>query len=146
MKAQIMRFKLDDGAYEPERAHSTDSGMDLRSPIDIIVRAKSSAVIDTGVHPEIVQYAEGVGSSGILLPKSGLNVKNDILSFGVIDEGYSGSIVVKLYNLGDHDYHVHRGDKITQLIIADVRYVIPKIVYDIDSGDRGDNGFGSTGR
>lgn len=146
MESMILKFKLDDGAFEPVRAHKTDAGIDLRSPVDITVRAKSSAVIDTGVHAEIVSSGDGVGAAGLILPRSGMNIKSDILSFGVIDEGYGGSIVVKLYNLGDEDYYVHRGDKITQLLIADVRYLEPVIVTDIQIGERGSNGFGSTGR
>ena len=143
---QTMRFKIDEGCFEPIRAHATDAGLDIRSPIDVTVRAHGSAVINSGVHAEIVSYDDGIGSAGLILPKSGLNIKNDCLSFGVVDEGYSGAIVVKIYNLGDEDFHVHRGDKITQLLIADVRYVVPEIVSEIESGDRGDNGFGSTGK
>lgn len=146
MKKLKMRIKIDEGCYAPTRAHATDSGLDVYSPIDITVRAKGSAIINTGIHVEIVSYDDAIGSSGFIMPKSGLNIKNDILAFGVVDEGYSGAIVVKMYNLGDEDYHVRRGDKITQLIIVDVRYVDPEIVTEISSGDRGESGFGSTGR
>lgn len=135
-----MRIKLDKGAFAPVRAHDTDAGMDIMSPVDVVVGAKDSAVINTGVHVEIKHAA------GILLPKSGLNVKHDILSFGVIDEGYDGAIVVKLYNLGYEEYHVHAGDKITQLLVAEVRYEPVEIVDEIERGERGSNGFGSTGK
>lgn len=135
-----MRIKLDDGAFKPVRAHSTDAGIDIFSPVCVTVRARSSAMINSGVHVEMRNAA------GILLPKSGLNIKHDILSFGVIDEGYNGAIVVKLYNLGDEDYRVYRGDKITQLLEVPVHYGCVEIVDEIESGDRGSNGFGSTGR
>lgn len=135
-----MRVSLDAGAYKPKRAHPTDAGMDIRSPIDITVKARGSAIIPTGVHVEVRNAA------GLILPKSGLNIKNDILSFGVVDEGYDGQVVVKLYNLGDSDYEVHAGDKITQMLIAEVRYECIEVVDRIESGERGSNGFGSTGK
>ena len=63
-----------------------------------------------------------------------------------LNEGYTGSIRVKLYNLGNKQYTVNQGDKIAQLIIS--RYETPKleIVEHLDETARGDNGFGSTGR
>ena len=69
-----------------------------------------------------------------------------ITSEGVVDVGYTGSICVKLYNHGDISYAIHRGDKISQLVIVPV--VIPpiKIVDSLEDTERGDQGFGSTGR
>ena len=75
-----MKFTLDSGAFAPTRAHKTDAGLDLRSPICIEVPANGSAVIDTGVHVELPN-----GTVGFLKSKSGLNVKHDITSEGVID-------------------------------------------------------------
>jgi dUTP pyrophosphatase len=85
----------------------------------------------------------------MLKSKSGLNVKHGIVSEGVIDVGYTGSIRAKLYNHSDKDYVVHKGDKITQLVI--MPYVAPdldgiEVVDELDATDRGDNGFGSSGR
>ena len=104
-----MKVMLDSGAFAPTRAHKTDAGLDLRSPICIEVPAKGSAVIDTGVHVELP-----VGTAGFLKSKSGLNVNHDITSDGVIDVGFTGTIKVKLYNLGTETYLVMPGDKITQ--------------------------------
>lgn len=137
-----MRVKLDRGAYEPIRAHKTDAGLDIRAKDSQIVPAKESATFYTGVHVQIPQ-----GFAGILVSKSGLNVKHDLTSTGLIDEGYTGEIVVKLHNHGGYDYEVKSGDKISQLVIVPVMYVNVEIVDDIDSGsERGDNGFGSTGK
>ena len=112
-----MRTKLDDRAYMPERAHDTDAGLDLRSPIDATVFPKESIIIDTGVHIELPD-----NTVGMLKSKSGLNVKHDTTSEGVIDAGYTGSIVVKLYNHGNKTYSVKRGDKIAQLVIIPTFY------------------------
>lgn len=133
--------QLDEGAYMPERAHELDAGLDLRSPIDTRVPKRGSAIIDTGVHIELP-----VNTAGILMSKSGLNVKFAITNEGVIDCGYNGSIVVKLYNDSKRNYKVKRGDKISQLLILPVLYLKPVQVNKIEGGERGDNGFGSTGR
>lgn len=136
-----MKIQLDNGAFAPERAHRQDAGLDIRSPICVKVKARSSAIINTGVHVEIP-----FGQTGFLKSKSGLNTKHSITSEGVIDSGYSGEIVCKLYNHSDSDYTVLRGDKITQLVILPVVLDDVEIVEEIGSGERGNNGFGSTGK
>lgn len=137
-----MRVVLDEGAFEPVRAHKTDAGLDLRTPEDFIIRAHDHYVIDTGVHIEFPK-----GTFGQLFSKSGLNVHNSIVSLGgTIDEGFTGNITVKLYNEGDEEYHFRAGDKIVQLVI--MPYFTPEIEYvdKLDDTDRGDKGFGSSGR
>lgn len=137
-----MLFKLDDGAYMPERAHAQDAGIDLRSRETQVVPAHGSAVFDTGVH---VQLPEG--TAGLLVSKSGLNVRHDITSTGLIDSGYSGAITVKLDNSSDVPYIVKRGDKISQLVIFPI-WIDPLIetVDEIKGGERGARGFGSSGK
>ena len=136
-----MKIVIDPGAYLPERAHDLDAGYDLRSPIRAHVPPYSSAIIDTGVHIEIPE-----GYVGMLKSKSGLNVKHDITSEGVIDSGYTGSICVKLYNHGQNAYEVNKGDKISQLVIMPIFTPALEIVSHLDSTERGDRGFGSTGK
>lgn len=136
-----MKIKLDTGAYVPTRAHKTDAGLDLYARETKIVRAKDSEKFDTGVHIELPH-----GTTGFLKSKSGLNVNNGITSEGVIDEGYTGSIVVKLYNNSETDFKVKAGQKISQLVILPV--VIPEtleIVQELENTDRGEGGFGSSG-
>ena len=136
-----MKVKLDEGAYAPTRAHETDAGLDLYSREKKILHAGECACFDTGVHIELPR-----GHCAMLVSKSGLNVRNDITSTGLIDEGYSGSIVVKLYNHGDRETLINSGDKISQLVIFPVRYEPVEIADEISAGARGDAGFGSTGR
>ena len=136
-----MKIKLDSGAYMPTRAHDTDAGLDIRSPIAATVFPKDSVIIDTGVHIELPN-----NTVGMLKSKSGLNVKHDITSEGVIDVGYTGSIVVKLYNHGNKPYSVKRGDKITQLVIMPIVYPNIELVENLEETERGNGGFGSTGR
>ena len=136
-----MKIKLEPWAFMPKRAHLTDAGLDLISPENIVIRSHKSVTIDTGVHIQLPQ-----GTVGILKSKSGLNIKHNITGTGTIDEGYTGSIRVKLYNNGNEDYCICCGDKIIQLVI--VPYLAPELelVKELDETDRGDNGFGSTGR
>lgn len=139
----ITKFKLDaeKGALLPVRAHATDAGADILSPRSFLLAARSSAIIRTGVHVELPHE-----TVGMLKSKSGLNIFHDIVGEGVIDEGFDGEIVVKLYNLGNEPYQFERGDKIIQLVVMPVHY--PQIVEaeKIDGGERGDAGYGSTGR
>ena len=79
--------------------------------------------------------------------KSGLNVNHGITSTGLIDEGYTGEILVKLYNNSDENYLVHAGDKISQLVVIPVFYGGIHIVDSLDENtERGDKGFGSSGK
>lgn len=136
-----MNVMLDEKALMPIRAHETDAGLDLLSPCDVVVPAGGSAIIDTGVHIELPN-----GTAGFLKSKSGLNVKYGITSEGVIDVGYTGSIVCKLYNYSCDDYKVKHGDKITQLVIVKIETPGLKVVDKFNETERGEGGFGSTGR
>lgn len=136
-----MKIKLDSGAFVPVRAHGTDAGADLRSPVETVIPAGCSCIIDTGVHIQLPH-----GYVGMLKSKSGLNVWHGITSEGVIDEGYTGSIMVKLCNHGDKPYKIERGDKITQLVVVPCEYVDFEVVDKLDDSERGDNGYGSTGK
>ena len=150
-----MKVKLDEGAKIPTKAYKTDGGFDIYSREDKVVPARGSAKFDTGVHIELptLYLNEGLFplptkflTAGVLASKSGLNVKHNITSEGIIDIGYDGSIVVKLYNHGDTDYEVKKGDKISQLLIVPILPVELELVDELKGGERGNNGFGSSGR
>ena len=137
-----MRVVLDYGAAMPSRAHDTDAGLDLCCIKGGIIWPWSHKVFDTGVHLELPP-----GTWGKIESKSGLNVKHNIVSCGgTIDEGYTGSIRVKLYNLGWIPYRFRGGDKIAQLVI--LPYLAPDMdwVDSLEETERGNSGFGSTGR
>lgn len=136
-----MEILLDTGAYMPSRGHRTDAGLDLRTPKAVTVPAYGNATVDTGVHVALPH-----GCAGLLVSKSGLNVKHDITSTGLIDEEFTGSIVVKLFNHGGEDYWFEAGDKITQLVVIPVVCEPVEQVSVLNATERGDNGFGSTGR
>ena len=136
-----MKVMLDPGAIIPKRAHSTDAGLDLFSPVRQVIRANDWENIDTGVHVEIPE-----GYVGMVTSKSGLMAKHGITSRGTIDSGYSGSIKAVLFNHSRKDYIVEKGQKITQLVIMPI--ITPKLelVDSLEDTERGNGGFGSTGK
>lgn len=136
-----MKIKLDEGAKMPAKAYRTDGGFDLYARESQIVCAKESAIFDTGVHVELPE-----GTVGLVMSKSGLNVKHGLTSEGVIDVGYTGSIVVKLYNSSGYDYKVNKGDKISQLVIVPIIPLELVEVDELEEKERGNNGFGSSGK
>lgn len=137
---ETINVVINDGAYMPHRAHAWDAGYDLKTPVPVTVPAHGSAIINTGVHMQIPQ-----GHAGLLVSKSGLNVEKNLTSTGLIDAGYTGSIRVKLYNHGNRDVHLEKGNKISQIIIIPVATPEPVQVEWLPDTERGDNGFGSTG-
>lgn len=141
-----MKVKLDEGAFMPERAHELDAGYDLRSPSDFVLHGMVSnsagmVSVDTGIHVLIEP-----GYVGILEAKSGLNVNHNIIGTGVIDAGYTGSIKVKLYNLGVEPHYFKRGDKIIQLVLYPIITPEMELVDELEATERGEGGFGSSGR
>ena len=143
-----LKVKLDEGAFAPESAHTADAGYDLRTPTDCFIPEGGFGIIDTGVHMAIPE-----GYVGFLKSKSGLNVKDHFTGEGVIDSGYTGSIVVKLYHnapcgltslFGGKRFH--RGDKIIQIVLLPIIKPDIEIVDSLEDTERGDNGFGSSGR
>ena len=137
-----MNIYVERGAYVPNRAHKTDAGLDIRSRENRLVKAHKGALLHTGLHVQLPH-----GTAGLLVSKSGLNVKHGITSTGLIDEGYTGEILVKLYNNSDESYIVHKGDKISQLVVIPVLYEDIHLKNFLDENtESGQSGFGSSGR
>jgi dUTP pyrophosphatase len=135
-----MKISLDADAKMPERAHETDAGLDLFANEAGWVAPGCAAIFNTGVHIEIPR-----GHVGLLTSKSGL-MKKDITSRGTIDCGYTGSIKAVLFNHGSRGYHVNKGDKITQLVLLPMITPELELVDALEGTERGEAGFGSTGR
>lgn len=140
-----MKIMLDADAKLPRRAHTFDAGLDLFAkdgiePISIHPYG-GSVTIDTGVHVQIPQHFVGLVKS-----RSGLMVRNHIVTDGVIDFGYTGSIHVKLFNHGEFSYTVAPGEKIAQLVIVPCCLPPLELVDCMEETERGNSGFGSTGK
>ena len=136
-----LKVMLDEGAIMPTVAHEGDAGYDVYSREEKFVPAGGSAVFDLGVHLALPN-----GYYARVSPRSGLNMTYSVTTFGcVIDNGFRGSIKIKLYCFGDQGHWVHVGDRIAQLVV--MPYITPplKDVAELDETARGWAGFGSTG-
>ena len=136
-----IKVVLDEGAKLPTKAHESDAGFDLYSREDWNLFSGDAHSFDTGVHVAIPE-----GYVGFIKSKSGLNVREGIQAEGVIDSGYTGSIVVKMYNNGKAAHLFRKGDKLTQLVILPIPQVTLEQVDSLEETERGDNGFGSSGK
>ena len=134
-----LKVQLDEKAYMPKRAHSTDAGLDLFSRERRLIWPGMSVVFDTGVHIQIPE-----GYVGDVDAKSSLMEKN-LLTAGTIDCGYTGSIKVKLFNLGGGMVEILEGQKIAQLVIKSIITPDLEAVDELEDTERGEGGFGSTG-
>lgn len=135
-----MKVKLDPGAYMPTRAHETDAGLDLYAKNNAIVWPFSRKAIETGTHIAIPR-----GYVGLLTSKSGLMRNRGLTCRGTIDAGYTGTIQAVIFNQSILPRRFRAGEKVTQLVILPI--ITPKLelVDTLESTERGDGGFGSTG-
>lgn len=140
---QIRLKKLHPEAEVPTYAHFGDSGADLFATAELILNPMERQAIGTGLSAEVPQgYELQVRPKSGLALKSGLTVLN---TPGTIDFGYRGEIKVILINLGSKPYHIEKGQKIAQLVVAPVAYAQFQEGEDLTESSRGEGGFGSTG-
>lgn len=125
----------------PTKAHADDAGFDLYALDAARIRPRHAVTFNTGVHIELPP-----GTVGLIMSRSGLNVNNGLQCEGVIDSGYCGEIRVKLYNHGRHTVGIFAGQRIAQLLVLPLTSCALVEAYSIEGGDRGCNGFGSSGR
>ncbi len=133
---------LDKNATVPTRANENDAGWDLYSIVETIIPSKQRKTVNTGIAIQMPEYM-----AGLIWPRSGLSVKQgiDVLA-GVVDSGYRGEIMVCLYNTSDENVAIHIGDRIAQIIFQEVPRVTMEVHETLGSSQRGDNGFGSSGK
>ena len=135
-----MKVTLDEGAILPTRAHNLDAGYDLYSREDAIIYGGDCWTFDTGVHMAICP-----GWVGDVKSKSSM-LQNGIITDGTVDAGYTGSIRVKLFNLSRCAMSIVKGQKIAQIVLKKIATPELEVVERLDVTERGDGGFGSTGR
>lgn len=144
MKKVVKFKKLNKAAIIPDYAHKGDAGMDLYSIQDDIIEPLTWKLIPTGLACELPE-----GTEGQVRSKSGIALKNGVFVLntpGTVDENYRGEIGVVLYNLNTKEpFVIKKGQKIAQYVINAIEYVDTIEVEQLDSTDRGEGGFGSTG-
>lgn len=134
--------RLSENAVVPTKGSPLAAGFDLSSAMDTVVPTGGRCVISTDLAIEVPE-----GTYGRVAPRSGLAVKIGLdVGAGVIDRDYRGVVGVVLFNHGNHDFLVRKGDRIAQLILEkiDETHVV-EVVDELEGTLRGDGGFGSTG-
>jgi dUTP pyrophosphatase len=140
-----IRFKiLDSVATIPVQAHPGDAGMDLVSIEDATIAPGARRLVRTGLAVEIP-----FGFEGQVRPRSGLALKHGVTVLnapGTIDAGYRGEVGVVLANFGEAPFVVEKGMRIAQLVIAAVAEVSVEVAGELSSSERGEGGYGSSGK
>ncbi|CAG9793442.1 unnamed protein product [Diatraea saccharalis] len=139
----VLKFtRMSEHAFPPKKGSAKAAGFDLMSAYDYVVAARGKELIKTDLQIELPP-----GCYGRVAPRSGLAVKNFIdVGAGVIDEDYRGNVGVVLFNHSDQEFLVKKGDRIAQLICERISYPVLKEVTNLTDTQRGDGGFGSTGK
>lgn len=135
--------RLNEYVELPTRGSKDAAGLDLYCPFHIKVPADSQKKIPLGVAVEIPK-----GYMGILVPRSSMS-KTPLRcanSIGVIDADYRGELSIAYENISCSDYTIFRGERIAQLIIVPIAVVDVEEAQTLSETERGDGGYGSTGK
>jgi dUTP pyrophosphatase len=143
--------RLRDDAQVPTKAHITDAGFDLYASEDTVIEVDGVTAVHTGI---AIEMPPGIWIK--IFAKSGLAVKHNLgVTAGVIDNAYRGEYIVAMVNYGTEPYEVKKGDKIAQMVV--MPHLMPKGLSEGETEitvveefslptDRGEDGFGSSGR
>jgi dUTP pyrophosphatase len=140
----ITRLHDGQGLELPDYQTAGAAGMDVRAAEDRTLSPGETALIPTGF-----SVAVPPGFEAQMRPRSGLALKHAITllnSPGTIDCDYRGPVGVILTNLGHEPFFVHRGDRIAQMVISKVERAVWKEVENLEETERGEGGFGHTGK
>ena len=134
--------KLHPDAKIPEYGREGDAAFDLYSIESVNVPPHTQVSIKTGLALEIP-----FGYAGLIWDKSGLSHTHGLKTFGgVIDAGYRGEISIGIMNLSNEEYVFEKGHKVAQMLIQKVETVGFEEVFKLSESERGDGGFGSSGK
>ena len=141
MENKLIVCKNHDDAIIPKRGSEQAAGYDLYTIDEGRLIPKQTRLFDTGI-----SFTVPEGTYGRIAPRSGLSKKGILVNAGVVDRDYTGPVKVMLHNLSDDMYQVKKNDRIAQLIIEKIATPVIEEVGSLEETDRGDGGFGSTGR
>jgi dUTP pyrophosphatase len=131
----------------PTYASEGSAGLDLRACINnpVVINPGKTELIPTGISI----FIKDPGYAGLILPRSGLGHKHGIVLgnlVGLIDSDYQGELFISTWNRGTSSFTINSLDRIAQLVIVPVSQATFNMVSDYAKSDRGDGGFGSTGK
>ncbi len=147
IELKILDSRVGDSIPLPHYATDGSAGLDMRACIDtaLTVAPGQTVLVPTGI-------AIHIGDSGlaaVLLPRSGLGHKHGLVLgnlTGLIDSDYQGQIFISCWNRGTKVYEVQPGERIAQMVFIPVEQVAFDVVEEFGESDRGDGGFGHSGR
>ena len=145
MSVEVLFTLVDPDAPVPSYAHPGDAGLDLTTRQACTLEPGERALLPTGI-----AIAMPTGYAAFVHPRSGLAVKHGVSLVnapGTIDAGYRGELKVLLINTDPTEpFEILRGERIAQLVIQAVEHVDFVEVEELGESDRGEGGFGHTGR
>jgi len=140
---------LDPRMAEAMPAYATpgSAGLDLRAALDqpLVLQPGQAELIPTGLS----MHLGDPGLAAMILPRSGLGHKHGIVLgnlVGLIDSDYQGPLMVSCWNRGSQAFTIQPMDRIAQLVIVPVVQASFRLVDSFEASQRGEGGFGSTGR
>lgn len=147
IQLKILNPLVGDTIPLPQYATDGSAGLDLRACIEapLAVNPGDTILIDTGISI----YVGDPNFAATLLPRSGLGHKHGIVLgnlIGLIDSDYQGPLMISCWNRGDKTYTIAPGERIAQMVIVPVVRAQFEIVDEFEQTERGDGGFGSTGK
>lgn len=154
----ILPIEVKDDATLPFYAHLDDAGMDIRANEDVIIKPGKTVTVPSGIKLAIPK-----GYEVQIRPRSGLNAKTPLqVPLGTVDAGYRGDLGIVIHNnspIGSTEdctiedkhkygiYHIHKGDRIAQIVLNKIEHASLQICSDINiyGSDRNTGSFGSSG-
>ena len=147
VELKILDSRIGNDYPLPEYATSGSAGMDLRACIDDAMNLEpgETKLIPTGIAIHISDPL----IAATILPRSGLGHKHGIVLgnlVGLIDSDYQGQIFISCWNRGDKHFEINPGDRMAQLVFLPVIQAEFELVEEFDNSQRGEGGFGHSGR
>ncbi|MGB0466804.1 MAG: dUTP diphosphatase [Pontibacterium sp.] len=147
LQVKILDSRIGDTFPLPQYATAGSAGLDLRACLDntLTLVPGQTELIPTGLSIHIADPA----LCAMILPRSGLGHKHGIVLgnlVGLIDSDYQGQLFVSCWNRGQTTFEVQPGERIAQLVLVPVVQAEFEVVNEFTNSDRGEGGFGSSGR
>ena len=147
LKFKILDSRIGSNFPIPKHQTSGSAGIDLIACIDdeMILDPNESTIISSG----IAIFIEDSCYAGIVIPRSGLGAKKGLVCgnlTGLIDSDYQGPLSISLWNRSDEPILINPGDRVAQLVVLKVNQVELEQVDEFTESERGEMGFGSTGK
>lgn len=147
LKVRILDARIGSEFPLPAYATSGSAGLDLRAcvPAPLTLAPGQAELLPTG----LAIFLDDPSLAAVILPRSGLGHKHGIVLgnlVGLIDSDYQGPLMVSCWNRGSNAFTVQPGERIAQLVVVPVLQMQLEVVQEFVATDRGDGGFGHSGR